>query len=156
MGKKTTQAEREQRITDIHNLIVSGCNRPMLLQHGAKKWGSSIRQTDDYIAHAYKLIQTESAATREVGRDLAAARMDAIYLKAMAQNKLDTAINASREKSKLFGYYAPPPPQVYSITGLDEKQLIALSNAIRSHGLQPSDVFLEMIQEIALADREKQ
>ena len=152
MGKKATRAEHELRVTEIHNLIVSGCSRPMLLQHASKKWQCSTRQTDSYIARAYQLIQAESASSRELDRAVAKATMKEAMRGARTDHKWGEMIAAQREINKMFSLYDPPQPRVFSIVGLDEKELTALSNAIRSHGMQPSDIFLSMIQELALAD----
>ncbi len=59
---KSTKAELDTRVTEVHSLILQGYTRTYILQYGSK-WAISDRQIDDYISMATVIIKESNLAS---------------------------------------------------------------------------------------------
>ncbi len=155
MGKlkaKATLPEKELRTSTVYTMLLNGSTRLAILQYSASEWGLETRQTDTYIADAHAIIaqEAEYIRPREIGR--AAARMHQVFGQAVADHDWSGAIAAQREISKLFSLYEPEAPRVLAIAGIDEATLKTLAETARRKGLNPTALFMALLDQIGAVD----
>lgn len=104
-----TKAEKELRITKVHEMLVQGFTRPQIMQFIAEKtnWNLKERTIDWYISLATERIEKEGEAAQEFELGRALARLDDLYRRNMAIQDYKAALQVQRERSKLLGIYAP-------------------------------------------------
>ncbi len=85
---KSTNAEIEQRVNKIYELLINSWNRYDIVQYGSKNWNITDRQVDDYIAMAKEIIKERGKQTREEWITEAKNRHDDRYKKAMSQKDI--------------------------------------------------------------------
>jgi hypothetical protein len=64
MGKKSTDAEVERRVTDVYNLLLIGTSRAGIPQF-ASRWDVDARSVDMYIRRAKNQIKKQAAVQRD-------------------------------------------------------------------------------------------
>lgn len=156
---RSNEAEKEQRVNKVYELLVSGARRYQILQYASstsdkkKDWKVTPRQVDSYIAAANALIAADSefARPRELGRAIAA--LDDLYQRCMRIMDYQRALATRRELNTLLGLHAAPAPQTVRIEGIDDAQLKVLSDALAAQGKSASDVFAALMQVIAENDK---
>lgn len=100
---KSTDAEIEQRVLTVYQMILQGLSRQDILQYSSKNWFVSNRTVDTYIKRATIEIGEVSDDEKASAFGNAIKRLNAIYYKAMKKDDLRTAITAQREISELYG-----------------------------------------------------
>ena len=105
--KHCTAGEMELRIAEVIRCISTGGERRDVLQLAARRWGLSIRSTDDLLARAYGVLKSELAAPIEEHRAKAIARLTTIQSLAMSDRQYGPAVGAQRELTKILGLNAP-------------------------------------------------
>lgn len=108
-GYKPTKAEHEQRLSQIHALLVNNLSRKDICRYVSEKttWGLTERSIDRYIAEATKMIQASAAFSRDLELGKAIARINDLYSRAHRVQDYKTCLAVQRELSELLGLYAP-------------------------------------------------
>ncbi len=104
MAEKNPAAVVEQRVSEVHRLLLAGVRRRDVLQFASKqKWGVSDRTVDDYISKANDAIREAADVDRalEVGR--AVQRLQDLYRAAVQDKDHRTALQVQKELTALLG-----------------------------------------------------
>lgn len=56
-GKRATKRQIDERILKVYEFLLSGKTNPFILRYSAENWNLETRQTETYIAEAYKLYR---------------------------------------------------------------------------------------------------
>lgn len=105
MAKKGSKAQRLLRERQVMEMLLSGHNRPAILQFASENWGVVNRTTDDYIKAATAEIATTEAKARENAISKHLARRNLYRKKAIAAGDLRLALEIDRDEAKLMGLY---------------------------------------------------
>ena len=116
MAKKTTKAQREQRVRAVYELLLSDAPRPDILQYCSNQWDVSAKTTDNYIKAATKLISEEAARMRKNSMNKHLAQRALLRYKALKDNDKRLAFEILRDESKLLDLY---PADRKEISGPD-------------------------------------
>lgn len=104
MGKKATNAEVEQRVTAVTNLLIAGVSRAGILEYaGKQKWGIERSMIDEYISRATDIIKQSSIIDRDEQVGLAVRRLTDLYKTALAAKDTRTALAVQKEINQLLG-----------------------------------------------------
>lgn len=108
-GRKATKAQQEQRVGEIHRLLLMQVPRRGILQHTAK-WNLSVRSIDALIARATGCIERSAVIDRALELGMAVGQIKDLYSKAIRIQDYKMALAARRELSGLLGLYVPTRP----------------------------------------------
>jgi hypothetical protein len=103
VGKKSTNAEINLRVTEVYGLLTRGYSRSQILQHTSEVWGVSDRMGDHYIAKARELIDADCNLSRPAFLAECLAGIRTIRQKAEADKQHQTALNAIKLQAELTG-----------------------------------------------------
>lgn len=104
---KGTNAEIDERVTEVYERLIRRESRASIVQFVAKKWGVNARQTDNYIARATELLKQQSAYDRNAELTMAVELMKHVIKKTLNVMDYQRTIAAQREINQLLGLYAP-------------------------------------------------
>lgn len=104
MGKKSTNAEIENRVKAVYGLLIKSYSRFEILQYAAEQWDVSERTADIYMQRARKLIQQDSEIERPEWLAAAIARLVKYEQKAGKEDNLQVAIKALETQAKLLRF----------------------------------------------------
>jgi hypothetical protein len=104
-GKKSTNAEIEERVTTVYRMITGAASRQEILRYGSATWGVTERQVEDYVARATKRFSARAAVVREQELGKAIARFEDLYRKNLKAPDLREAHSVLSDFSKLLGLY---------------------------------------------------
>lgn len=109
IGYRPTKAEREQRLSQIHSLLISGASRRHICQFVSEKttWSLTPRSISRLISAATKLIQVSAAFERDTELGLAITQVKDLYSKSMRIQDYKACLAARRELNELLGLYSP-------------------------------------------------
>lgn len=144
---KVNNAERDQRIDDVVQLLLGGAQRRDILKACAKMFGVSARQTDRYIASAYARIAAEKAPERTALVNTAHARYTRLFMKSLAAGNFSAAIAAQDRIVSLFGLAAPTRSAVD--VRIDHAQLAQVLEMAEARGMSAGDLFADLIAEMS-------
>ena len=99
---KATNAEIDQRLTEVQELLLEGRTRHFIVQHGSK-WNISNRQIDDYISQATALIKEINAASVQDNMARITTNLWKLYRAAQASTNLSEANKILMNIAKLKG-----------------------------------------------------
>ena len=125
MAKKTTAAEKQQRVTQVVKMLVEGAERRDIVLYASKNWGVSDRTVTSYIKSAREIITDSSRTETDYWRGVLLQRHNRVFNKAYKDGNYQAATAANREVSKIVGAYAPEKVEVISAR---EKVVIDLRN----------------------------
>ncbi|MDR3551198.1 MAG: hypothetical protein P4L31_07330 [Candidatus Babeliales bacterium] len=110
-GEKSTDAEFENRVSIVMDMLLSGLKRREILQNIAKnellKWNVSDRQIDAYMKAANEEIFKPIEKDREKLKAQALSRYNYLFKKTMAVKDYKTAIIANDKICQLTGINEP-------------------------------------------------
>lgn len=106
---KSTQAQMNQRITEVKELMLNGFTRSHIIQHGSEKWGITERQVDEYITRANAITKEINLLTLQDNLALITNGLWDVYRKAATQ----TPPNLSEMRQTLQG--------IAKLKGLDQQ-----------------------------------
>lgn len=117
MAAKASEAQMEQRVTAVFELLTRGVSRAGILQYVAKEtdWNVSERTIDSYIARANERFAEHAAVRRDLEFGKALRRTEYVYLAAMKVHDYQRALAALREINLLMGLYAPTKTEIGGI-----------------------------------------
>lgn len=99
---KSTQAELNQRVSEIQALLLQGYTRFYIVQY-ASKWAVSDRQVDDYIHKATVNLKEINSITLESNMALIASNLWDLFRKARTDNDLSEQHKILMSIAKLKG-----------------------------------------------------
>ncbi len=151
MGK-STDAEMEQRISDVYNLLLLGTSRPAILQY-ASKWKVDPRSVDTYIRRAKAEIKRHAKTQREAALGLARARLELLFQKALTAKDIRGALAVQKELNALADLYPPPPQTLKGLLAesgapVDRAFWSAILHGLKTAGLDPAEVLNVMLQKL--------
>ncbi len=133
---KSTNAEIELRITEIHRLLLDGYSRSEILQYpSVKAWKITARQVDTYISEANKIIQETSQADRSGYAALITKNYWNLFRAAKASDNL-------QEAHKILNSIA-------KIKGLDQQTINHFVNDSRELSAMTDDDLDKLLQDAA-------
>lgn len=117
-GTRPTRAEREQRITTIHTLLVQRVSRKDISRYLSEKtsWNIDERTIDRYVAQASRLIREAAVIDRNFRLGLTIFQLDDLYSRTHRVQDYKTALAIKKEEIELLGLAAPKRMEV---TGAD-------------------------------------
>lgn len=120
---RVSDAVVTQHVEDIFGLVVDGQPYRVIRQYVAESctWDAPERTLRRYMAQATELIKERAAETCENARQVAVARLERLYTRAVTKNDLRTALAVQQEIARLHGLNAPTRTE---LTGLDGQPLI--------------------------------
>jgi len=104
MGKKCTNAQSEDRVNAIYDLLLRANSRTQIIRFAAENWGIAERQTEIYIARARQLQQIDAALERPEWLAAAIARLQDYEREARAKNNLGLAVKALETQARLLRF----------------------------------------------------
>ena len=104
MGKKSTNAEIEERVNTVYKLLLQSYSRFEIVQYAANTWQVQPRQADEYLARARQLIAKDSEIERPEWLAAAIARLVKYEQKAGKEDNLQVAIKALETQAKLLRF----------------------------------------------------
>jgi hypothetical protein len=128
---KGTVAQVEQRVLEVHSLLLQGRPRWWIQKHGAEQWGLSPSTMDKYVCRANELLEENLKQTASNSVAQIIEGHWEIYRKAMALGDLKSASASLVALSKLKGIDKPQEVSLYLKKEQDAKldeQLDALSD----------------------------
>jgi len=99
---KATKSQISERVTEVYQMIIAGSNRTDIMQYIAKKYGLEARATDDLIAKARELQESNVKDRQESMLSECVSRYDDLYKEARAKDDLKSCIAINKEISELF------------------------------------------------------
>lgn len=108
---RATQAEVENRVAVVVEMILQGYPRHKILSYGLKEWKIRAKGTDTYISKAKKIIKEIANQDSEMEFEKAKARLNDLYSKAFKNKDYRECRNIQAELNKLTGVYAPVKQQ---------------------------------------------
>ena len=99
---KSTQAELNQRVSEVQALLLQGYTRSHILQYGSK-WGVSDRQIEEYMSKATINLKEINSITLESNMALIASNLWDLFRKARAENNLSEQHKILMSLAKLKG-----------------------------------------------------
>lgn len=156
-SKVTPPAVIEERVNFVYGLLLSGATsqqvKAAFAKHDAdqpdKAWNVSARTIRRYVKTANGYIEQAGAWKRELEMGRAIARLNDIYARSMRVQDYQRALAAQRELNLIFGLHAPPPVQTLRLLGVSDAQLRELAKLLEEQGINASDAFEMMMQELA-------
>lgn len=142
-----SQAEIEQRVYQVAELLIAGAPRHHIHAVCAQKFDVSARQADRYIEQAAAEIAAEAAPQRAALINTTRARLERLYYKAATAGDLRSALAALKQLADLYGLNAPTRSAVD--LRVDTVEVQTVIDAIERTGLPPSLVFNQMLAAIA-------
>jgi len=123
MAAKADQAEIEKRINTVYSLILDCYSTNNICRYASEKWGISSRQAERLIKEARdRMIKIASIDNEQAFAEEVEARRQLIKI-ALAEKRLQTALNAMDSRAKLRGLFNKEDPQnsteVINIVGSD-------------------------------------
>jgi len=99
---KPTKSQMTERVLEVYHLIICGSSRTDILQYAAKNYGLEARATDDLIAKARELQESNVKDRQESMLSECVSRYDDLYKEARAKDDLKSCIAINKEMSELF------------------------------------------------------
>lgn len=145
--KRATNAELEQRVTKVVELLVSGLTRAQIFRYVQDKtdWQIEDRQLDTYIQKATEQLKTLAKIDREAAFGEAIAGTRLILAKALQMQDFQRALAARKELHTLQGLY-PAAKSELKIEGLD--LFHTLAERARAAGVDLSALLTALMEEI--------
>lgn len=144
---KSTDAEMERRVTEVHRLLLTGSTRAEIVRYAANAWLVESRIVDTYIARARRLIRAQANIDRASELGQARSRLNLLFSEAYFVGDLRTALAVQKELNALGGLYPPEEVEVkHSWLSPDIEELL------NEMGIDDSGVVREfeaMVREIA-------
>lgn len=123
MAKKTTKAQRLQRVRDVYEKLLFDTPRPDILQYCYGKWGVSEKTVDNYIKSANELIITEVAEMRQNSLEKHITQRTLIARQAMQEGDGRLALEVLRDLAKLEGLYPSGKLEITTKDITDEQRV---------------------------------
>jgi len=111
---RITNAELENRVNTIHDMLVLGVRRADILRFTSEKtdWNVSSRQIDSYMALATELIKSAGVLDRETEISSMKQRLELLWRKNMQIQDYKAALAVLKERGSLLGIYAPDKKEI--------------------------------------------
>jgi hypothetical protein len=108
---KATQAQLEQRVTEVLTLRLAGADFQDLLQYAAaQNWGIKERQLWNYVEKADERLAETTEKDRGKLLRLHLAQRRLLYAKALESGDWRGALAVKKDEAELLGLYHPLPP----------------------------------------------
>lgn len=104
MAKKSTNAEIDERVNIVYDLLLKAHSRHQILQYAANAWDVSPRQGDEYIARARQLMQLDAELERPQWLAAAIARLQEYERRASDKEQLSIALKALEDQARLLRF----------------------------------------------------
>ena len=104
MARKCNNAESEQRVNAVYDLLLRAHSRKQIIQFAAKNWGIGDRQVDNYIARARELLALDAELARPQWMHSALARLQEYERRAADKDQLNTALIALDKQARLLRF----------------------------------------------------
>lgn len=138
MGEKSTAATVEERVSDVHRMLLLGVRRREILQFASKKkWGVSDRAIDEYIARATERIREAAEVDRALELGRAMQRLDDLYRSAIQAEDFRTALQVQKELTAMIGLAEAANLNVTFDFGDMQGAMDSWRDSIRSMGDKP-------------------
>ena len=99
---KSTNAELNQRVSEVQQLQLEGRTRSYILQYGSK-WNVSVRQIDDYISHATTITKEVNLATLQDNTGVIINNLWTLYRTANSSGDIKNAHSVLMSIAKIKG-----------------------------------------------------
>jgi hypothetical protein len=106
-GRKSTNAEVEERVTTVYRMLIAAASRHEILRHGSVTWEVTERQVEEYIARATKRLSALAAFVRDEEFGKVRARFEDLYRKNLKAHDLKEAHSVLTDEAKLLDLYGP-------------------------------------------------
>lgn len=116
MAKKATQAQTEQRVRTVYELLLAETQRIDIIQYAAKNWRIKARAADNLIRKANDLILADSAKIRKNALEKHLVKRAWLYNKSLKGGDRRLAFDILRDETKLLDLY---PSAKHEVTGAD-------------------------------------
>jgi hypothetical protein len=107
MAKKTTKAEKAQRVDAVMTLIMHGATRPEIIQYASELWDVVERTADDYASEARQQLEAITEPRRPYEFALMRTRLEDLYAKTYKMQDYYTSLRVLKQISELTGVEAP-------------------------------------------------
>jgi hypothetical protein len=101
VAKKSTNAEIDERVNTVYDLLLRANSRTQILRYAADTWGCGERTAETYMARARQLMQLDAELERP---QWLAARLQDYEREARAKGNLSIAIKALEDQAKLLRF----------------------------------------------------
>jgi len=104
MARKCNNAESEQRVNAVYDLLLRAHSRKQIIQFASESWGIGDRQVDNYIARARELLALDAELARPQWMHSALARLQEYERRAADKDQLNTALIALDKQARLLRF----------------------------------------------------
>ena len=104
MAKKSTNAEIDERVNTVYDLLLRAYSRTQILRYAAETWNVSERQAELYMSRARQLMQLDAELERPQWLAAAVARLADYERQAREKGNLSIAIKALEDQAKLLRF----------------------------------------------------
>lgn len=104
MAKKSTNAEIDERVNTVYDLLLRAYSRTQILRFAAEAWDVSERQAELYMSRARQLMQLDAELERPQWLAAAVARLQDYEREAREKGNLGIAIKALEDQARLLRF----------------------------------------------------
>jgi hypothetical protein len=104
VARKCNNAESEQRVNAVYDLLLRAHSRKQIIQFAAESWGIGDRQVDNYIARARELLALDAELARPQWMHSALARLQEYERRAADKDQINTALIALDKQARLLRF----------------------------------------------------
>ena len=101
--RKSTDAEVEERVTEVQKLLLNGYTRPYIAEMALRKWDLALRMTDEYIKRATENIKAINQTVREDNLALVTTNLWDLFRNCKDRGEYGEARKAIMDIAKLRG-----------------------------------------------------
>lgn len=130
MAKKTTKAQRAQRVQVVYELLLLDTPRGIIVRYCSNQWGVSSKTADNYVQSANDLIIEEGARIRKNAFEKHLAQRASIRRMALKEGDKRLAFDILKDETKLLDLYPSPTHKNLNIdlSELTNEQLERIAN----------------------------
>lgn len=104
MAKKSTNAEIDDRVNQVYDLLLKAYSRTQIVRFCSESWNVGERQAENYMARARQLMQLDAELERPQWLAAAIARLQEYERRASDKNQISIALKALEDQAKLLRF----------------------------------------------------
>ena len=104
MAKKSTNAEIDDRVNQVYDLLLKAYSRTQIVRFCSESWDVGERQAENYMARARQLMQLDAELERPQWLAAAIARLQDYERRASDKNQISIALKALEDQAKLLRF----------------------------------------------------
>lgn len=119
MRHKVNNTQKALRVQQVVNWLLDGKTYTEAMNLGAEKWGVSTRTTERYIMDAKNQIEAMAASEIKGATTLALYRLTELYVEALKEGDLKTALDVVKTQNRMLGLNAPDKIEARAVQDWD-------------------------------------